>query len=337
MRRWPSWVSGGKDSQAAAIAAIRYLDRVGHAGPRILIHSDLGSVEWNDSLPVCERLAAHLRIDLVTVRRAAGGLMERWNARWRSSVRRYANLETVTLVLPWSTPSMRFCTSEMKTKLIAAELKRRFKGQPFVNITGIRRQESAARAHGTMAAEDASGRFWTWRLISDWSLEQAFQSVADEGLATHEGYSRGMSRISCKFCIMSSEEDLTTAAAAPEARDIYREIVGLEIASTFSFQGYRWLGDIAPSVLTEAQRRGLAEAKRRAAARIAAEKQITKGMLYVKGWPTRMLTDAEAAVLAIVRKTVSGAVGFEVDHLDVPAIHRRYAALIAAQTGRLAH
>jgi hypothetical protein len=38
-------------------------------------------------------------------------MVERWESRWESSVRRYAALETVTLVLPWSTPSMRFCTS----------------------------------------------------------------------------------------------------------------------------------------------------------------------------------------------------------------------------------
>src|SRR3546814_15382073 len=37
-------VSGGKDSQAAAIATVRHLDQVGHSGPRLLIHSDLGLV-----------------------------------------------------------------------------------------------------------------------------------------------------------------------------------------------------------------------------------------------------------------------------------------------------
>ena len=37
-----------------------HLDRIGHTGPRLLIHADLGSVEWRDSLPTCERLAARL-------------------------------------------------------------------------------------------------------------------------------------------------------------------------------------------------------------------------------------------------------------------------------------
>lgn len=41
-----SGVSGGKDSDACALATAAYLDQVGHRGPRLLIHADLGSVEW---------------------------------------------------------------------------------------------------------------------------------------------------------------------------------------------------------------------------------------------------------------------------------------------------
>ncbi len=328
-------VSGGKDSQAAALATVDHLDRIGHTGPRVLIHSDLGVVEWNESLPVCERLAARLGLELIVVRRGAGDLMDRWESRWASSIRRYANLETVTLVLPWSTPSMRFCTSELKTHVITAELRRRFGKQPFVNVTGIRRQESAARAKGTVAAPESSGRFWTWRPISDWSIEQVFARIAAGGLGPHEAYGQfGMSRVSCRFCIMSNAADLAAAAAVPESHPLYRRMVGLEIASSFGFQGARWLGDVAPHLLDAEQRAGLVEAKKRAAVRVSAEAQISRGMLYVKGWPTRMLTDAEAFLLAGVRKIVSTAIGFAADHLTVPAIHARYAELIAVHVAK---
>lgn len=50
-------ISGGKDSQAAALATVAYLDSIGHTGPRLLIHADLGTVEWDESFPVCERMA----------------------------------------------------------------------------------------------------------------------------------------------------------------------------------------------------------------------------------------------------------------------------------------
>ena len=62
-------VSGGKDSQAAAMATFEYLDRIGHSGPRLLIHADLGSVEWSASLPTCEQLSDRLGAELVVVRR----------------------------------------------------------------------------------------------------------------------------------------------------------------------------------------------------------------------------------------------------------------------------
>lgn len=104
-------VSGGKDSVACALAVAAHLDRIGHTGPRVLIHADLGRVEWKDSGPSCERLAAKLGWELLTVRRQAGDMLARWQKRWENNVERYRSLSCVKLILPWSTPSMRFCTS----------------------------------------------------------------------------------------------------------------------------------------------------------------------------------------------------------------------------------
>ncbi len=53
-------VSGSKDSVACALAVARRLDAISRRGPRVLVHSDLGRVEWKDSGPACERLTAHL-------------------------------------------------------------------------------------------------------------------------------------------------------------------------------------------------------------------------------------------------------------------------------------
>lgn len=75
-------MSGGKDSQASALAVCEYLDGAGHAGRRLLVHSDLGSVEWRHSQLVCQDLADHLGLELVVVRLDKGGLMERWESRW---------------------------------------------------------------------------------------------------------------------------------------------------------------------------------------------------------------------------------------------------------------
>lgn len=101
-------VSGGKDSVACALAVSRHLDLISHSGPRVVVHADLGRVEWKESAPACERLAAHLGLELLTVRRQAGDMLARWQKRWENNVTRYKELSCVRLILPWSTPSMRF-------------------------------------------------------------------------------------------------------------------------------------------------------------------------------------------------------------------------------------
>lgn len=322
-------VSGGKDSQAAALATFRYLDAVGHTGPRVLIHADLGSVEWNDSLGVCQDLADHLQCDLVVVRRKAGGLMERWESRWLSSKTRYETLSTVTLVPCWSTPDMRFCTSEQKTHVIIAELKRRFKGQQIINVTGVRREESRNRARMPAADMEKTGRILNWRPIIDLTIDEVFAMIGSSGLHPHPAYRIfGMSRVSCRFCIMSNLADMVAAAAQEESHQLYRNMVQLEIDSSFAFQGARWLGDIAPHLLTPEMQEGLALARHRAILRKEIESTITKPMLYVKGWPTRMLTDDEAEILALARYKISEIYRFKSQHLTVDSIHQRYAELL---------
>lgn len=330
-------VSGGKDSQTCALATSDYLDQIGHRGPRILIHSDLGVVEWQGSIRICRELAVHLGVELITLHRAAGDLMDRWEVRWDSSLRRYANLETLWLVPPWSTPGMRFCTSEFKTQLIESELRRRYKGQVVVNVTGVRRQESTARAHGSIASGDKAGKVWVWRPISNWTVEEVFTYIAQSGLALHPAYTDyGLDRVSCIFCIFSSLKALTAAAARPETLELYRRMVALEIVSTFSFQSCRWLGDIAPHLLSAEARQGLIFAKEKAALRLAQERSLIREIYYTKPWPKRMLTEAEAAHLAEVRGQVATLVGIESRYLDVHNIRQRYTQLIAQREAKAA-
>jgi 3'-phosphoadenosine 5'-phosphosulfate sulfotransferase (PAPS reductase)/FAD synthetase len=325
-------ISGGKDSQAAALATLSHLESRRHKGQRILIHSDLGSVEWDDSIRVCEDMSKRLGIDLVVVRRISGDMMARWEARWQSSVRRYTQLEVVRLILPWSTPSMRFCTSELKTQVIASELRRRFRGQTVINVTGVRREESAARAKGTIASRDTNGNY-SWRPISDWKLADVFASIAEAGMKPHPAYAT-LSRVSCRFCIMSSLADLKAAAKLAESHDIFRRMVGLEAQSSFAFQGNRWLADIAPELLGPELQAAILAAKETAAKRIKIESAITKDMQFVKGWPTRMLTNDEADILASVRTQLSELFGFQAAYLERDSIHERYDSLIAARTAK---
>ena len=331
-------VSGGKDGTAMAGAGSSWLDELGHAGPRLLIHADLGRIEWRASLPTCERLAERLGLELVVVKRKAGDMVDRWLSRWAANVARYAALECVKLILPWSTPAMRFCTSELKTAIICRELVRRFPGQTIISAAGLRRDESAKRRLAPIAKPQAKLSSVThgtagldWHPILGWSKPEVFGYIAAAGLPLHPAYGLGSSRVSCAFCIMSNQADLLVAAAQLENQDVYRELVDLEIASTFGLQSPRWLGDVAPQLLTAAQRAGLAEAKRRAAERERIEAQIPAHLLYSAGWPTTMPTHAEAALLARVRRETAALMEIAVDYTDAAAVLDRYAELMAAR------
>jgi 3'-phosphoadenosine 5'-phosphosulfate sulfotransferase (PAPS reductase)/FAD synthetase len=298
-------VSGGKDGAAAALATAEYLDQIGHKGPRILVHSDLGMVEWRDSLPSCERLAAHLGWELLVVRRRAGGMLERWSSRWEANLQRYIELSCVKLILPWSTPAMRFCTSELKEDVIAGALKKRFPGRDILNVTGIRREESPSRAKKKVAAPakklTRKGFMGvTWHPIIDWKIGDVFARIKAANLALHEAYSiYHASRVSCIFCIMSAWADLLAGASCSDNHDLYIAMVRLEVASTFAFQGDRWLGD-------------------------------------VDGWPTVMPTMAEAELLANVRREIGALMGITLACTTADTILARYAHLMQLKEAKAA-
>ncbi|MEY2336304.1 phosphoadenosine phosphosulfate reductase domain-containing protein [Acidithiobacillus ferrianus] len=332
-------VSGGKDSDACAIAVSRYLDQIRHQGPRVLVHSDLGRIEWADSLPSCERLAARLGWELMVVRRNAGDMMDRWLGRWANNVRRYNDLSCVKIILPWSTPSMRFCTSEMKVTVITSALKKRFPGQHIINAAGIRRQESENRRRMPVSSlqpklqrKGLAGI--NWNPIIEWPVEDVFATIESAGLRLHEAYTiYGASRVSCPWCIMSSANDLQAAAGCAGNHEVYREMVELEIDSTFAFQGSRYLGDTAPHLLTESARMRLAEAKRKALERQKAEAMIPKHLLYKAGWPEVVPSVAEAELIAGVRSQVARLLNLDAGFLTGKTVRARYADLIDKRNG----
>ncbi len=330
-------VSGGKDSDACAIAVSRHLDQIGHTGPRVLIHADLGRVEWRDSLPSCQRLAQRLGWELIVVQRKAGDMLARWQGRWANNVARYNDLSCVKLILPWSTPSMRFCTSELKVDVITSVLKKRFPGQDIVNVAGIRRQESVNRRRMPVSSPQAKLQRKgtagiTWNAIIEWPIEDVLATIASAGLDLHEAYAvYGASRVSCAYCIMSSLPDLIAATSCTDNQDLYVQMVELEADSTFAFQGNRWLADIAPGLLSADLRERLALAKQNAEKRQAIEAELPKHLYYTAGWPTALPTLEESKLIADVRRRVSGLLRIDASYLTREAVRDRYAELLAAK------
>jgi hypothetical protein len=128
---------------------------------------------------------------------------------------------------------------------------------------------------------------------------------------------------------MADGADLAASASCADNADVYREMVDLEIASTFAFQGSRWLGDVAPHLLSDDQRAGLAAAKEKAARRAAIEEQIPDHLLYTRGWPTRMPTAEEAELLCYVRREIGALYEIEISCTDPADLIARYADLMA--------
>jgi 3'-phosphoadenosine 5'-phosphosulfate sulfotransferase (PAPS reductase)/FAD synthetase len=315
-------VSGGKDSVACALAVDEYLFEVGHTGPRVLVHADLGVVEWRDSMQTCLELAERIAWDLIVVRRTAGDMMDRWESRWAGNLLRYSLMETISVILPWSTPGMRFCTSELKVEPIARELRRRFPGREILNASGIRRQESVARSKKPVSAPEAKltrnglvGR--NWSPIIEWSIEDVFARIAAAGLRLHEAYTVFQaSRVSCAFCIMSTANDLMAGLRATENHEIYRRMVDLELSSSFAFQGSRWLADMAPHLVAGDGPVRTAEAKGKAAERIALEAGIPRDLFYRGSVADRLPSYDEAKLLGNIRRRVSELLGVSIGFTD---------------------
>lgn len=336
-------LSGGKDSTAVAWATSQAL--LDYRGPKLLIHADLGTTEWEDSWPSCQRIAERIGWELVSCRRPAGDMMDRWEGRWQSSIRRYVNMETVSVVLPWSTPAMRFCQSELKVDPITSLIKKRFGKVPVLNVTGVRGEESATRAKQPTCAPVAKlppGSL-AWRPIHHWKLQDVWDAIAESGIAPHEAYGTyGSSRVSCRWCILANEADLRASLLDPAGYAVYRRMCELEIESGFAFQGSRWLTSLAPELLDQGPGRSygsasvpwgitgsalLLDAQLLAARRVELQAWVPKHLQFTRGWPHCVPTNEESEKLARMRLEICNLYGWQSPYLTAQAVQDRYQEL----------
>lgn len=303
-------LSGGKDSTAAAIAVSQWLDAIGH--PRHLrsaTHANLGLIEWPETIDHIERLTEHLGLPLAITAKPRG-LIERWKHRFDAAKARYANLETYFLVGPFSSASLRFCTSEQKTGTIRPSLGRRHPAQTIVSVIGLRAEESPRRALTPISKIDQNpGSHSTrptiiaWHPIRDWTTAEVLDLHARHSFPLHYAYTRhNMTRLSCAYCVLASRRDLANAVASHRNAAALAEITELEITSGFSFQPSAWLADLAPPGFLSPHT--LAAAKRAAQTRRALEATLPADLRYNKGWPPRVPSFEEAQTIAHVRAQV---------------------------------
>lgn len=204
--------SAGKDSQAMFL---RLRDIVPER-QLLVIHAELPGVDWPG-------LEGHIRATIgavpLIVCRAARTFFEMVEARKR-----------------WPSPKNRQCTSDLKRGPIEREIRRYLRahaefGGLVVNCMGMRAEESSGRsklrAFQRSDRNSKAGREWyDWLPIHGMTADDVFATIAAAGQTPHAAYAAGMSRLSCRFCIMSSRADLATAARL--APDLYRRYAETE-------------------------------------------------------------------------------------------------------------
>jgi len=223
--------SGGKDSQAMYLRLRRRVP----ARQLVVVHAPLGRVEWSGCMehieatvdpgvPVIEAPAVFKDgspKDLLTmVRRKAAQRQDR---------------------PPWPDARNRWCTSELKEgpcNRVVREYADAHGFQRVVCALGIRAQESPRRRqlvaweackkrHGTRSRARGWTRAWHRALpIHHLDESEVWGTIAGAGQRAHPVYDEGMTRLSCRFCILASNGDLRTAAELDP--ELYAEYVELE-------------------------------------------------------------------------------------------------------------
>ena len=211
--------SAGKDSQAMLDYVVELADAAGVRDRIVVVHADLGRVEWKGTGELAAEQAAHYGVRFEVVRREKGDLLDQVEARKM-----------------WPDNKNRYCTSDQKRDQVAKLLTRlaaekfaTVAGRPvaILNCLGLRADESPARSKKATLVVDAratNGRraVTTWLPIHDWSLEQVWARIRQSGVRHHEAYDLGMPRLSCVFCIFAPKAALVLAGQHnPELLDTY--------------------------------------------------------------------------------------------------------------------
>jgi 3'-phosphoadenosine 5'-phosphosulfate sulfotransferase (PAPS reductase)/FAD synthetase len=241
-------VSGGKDSDCMALMLSQLRQRCAWPGRFILLHQDVGRMEWPQSEPHCQALADRVNAEYFVVRREQGDLLERI---WQRALTLQGTGKP-----PWPSSETRYCTSELKTGIANRWTRNAFPDNAIViHALGIRADESASRAkkaewsdRPTASAATKSRHVYTWLPIHSYGLSDVWATLKRHHWEPHPAYALGNERVSCALCVLASQNDLAVGAA--QNPEIYNELVEIEIYCGFAFQQGRWLGDLRPDLLT---------------------------------------------------------------------------------------
>lgn len=203
--------SAGKDSQAM----MAYLHKAGFKGKLVVVHADLGEMEWEPMHHFIEQTCFGLEVHVVKPPLNFFELCKKYNR------------------LP--SGLARFCTSDLKTQPISRFIKdycRKNGIKSAINCIGIRAEESPARAKkepfklNKLTLKREGIAIHEWFPIFNYTLEDVWAEIRSVGQEPHKLYSEGFSRLSCVFCVFGRKEEHKKAAALKP--ELFEKMVQLE-------------------------------------------------------------------------------------------------------------
>jgi 3'-phosphoadenosine 5'-phosphosulfate sulfotransferase (PAPS reductase)/FAD synthetase len=190
-------VSGGKDSTALLLYALNNL-QVNKEDEIIPVFAD---TEWEHkyTYEYLDYLEEKLGIKIVRIKNEIGGMRE------------------IVLHKKFMPNRLRrYCTEELKQKPFKKWVYENFvsKNIDFINLVGVRREESKARANEEsfkiMRETYNRKAFYvkTLQPIVYWTTERVFQYIEENGLEPNPLYKKGYKRVGCYPCIFANKAEL---------------------------------------------------------------------------------------------------------------------------------
>lgn len=240
--------SAGKDSQACLDVAVEDARAVGVLDRLVVVHADLGSAEWPGTQELAAEHAAHYGLPFHVVAREKNGQVE-------------TIIERVGQRGMFPDAARRWCTSDHKrtpirklmTRLVA-DLRESgaVADRPvrLLNVLGFRAEESSSRRKRPPYEYDRSasnGRRHvdTWLPIKDFTVGHVWERIRVAGTRPHWAYAEGMSRLSCRLCVLASRDDLLCSVRLNP--DLARQYAAVEART-----GHRFRQDLSMAELLEA-------------------------------------------------------------------------------------
>lgn len=248
-------VSGGKDSDAMSWKLLEYHQQQGFSGDIVMVHSDLGRMEWKSTPDYVNSLEKRLGLPLYVVKKVDkhGNYIDLLDGIKRRMVTRPE-------VVPFPSPAMRWCTSDWKRAPISKWIRNAYKEGVVICAMGIRAEESPARSKRNVVevrkdctTKSGSRVTFNWNPILSWGLDDVWNTIYDVGDGEfHPAYKikpTPNERLSCAICIMGSRSDIINGARAnPE---LLEELVTIEESTGYTFQHNLSLRDIKTHIQEE--------------------------------------------------------------------------------------